>query len=393
MSRVPLTELIFKGSNPVRVAAGVAVSVFERDGSTPVGAFSAEVEGTEVSQPLTTSRSGQPVGPKGEQVWIEAGSYTLRIGTIVVPFEASKGVVTLGVEQVETSNLKDTSVTAGKLANQAVEVGKIKEEAVTGNKLHAESVQTSKIVAGAVTAEKLASESVETATIKNEAVTAGKLGTASVTAAKIAAGAVEEAKLGNLSVATEKLANLAVSNSKLAANAVETTKIKNEAVTKEKLSAAVQAELEHEGKEGPSGPSAAPFSAAGLIAFEAVAGSRYFSPTGGELKEGAGSMGSQVPVMTYLRSGVKYKARGLFTVSAKAPGGEASVEVKRVTGFPFAYATAQLLFKSGALPINSLVEKEAEFEVTTAGWYVPIMANSAKLASESAIGVFFSIGQ
>src|ERR1700761_1974238 len=121
MARVPITELIFRGYNPVRTAATRQVFILNRDGSEaavfPAEGNSGESEIEEVGlpQPLTTNAAGLPTGPNGEQVWVEEGSYTLAIGEDRSPIEAVKGAsAILGNETVETTKIKNGAVTAPK---------------------------------------------------------------------------------------------------------------------------------------------------------------------------------------------------------------------------------------------------------------------------------------
>lgn len=88
MSRVPLSELIFKGTNPVKTASGQSVYVYARGTETKATLYTSETGETTVTQPLTTNSSGLPVSG-GAQVWVAPGSYTLKIGSSSAPWEAS----------------------------------------------------------------------------------------------------------------------------------------------------------------------------------------------------------------------------------------------------------------------------------------------------------------
>jgi hypothetical protein len=75
----------------------------------------------------------------------------------------------------KTFRVKDSGISAAKLAVDAVETAKIKDSNVTAAKLAADAVETAKIKDANVTAVKLAADAVETAKIKNSNVTTEKL--------------------------------------------------------------------------------------------------------------------------------------------------------------------------------------------------------------------------
>lgn len=89
MSRVALSELIFQGANPVRTAPGKTVYVYRRGTEEQATLYAAESGETTLSQPLTTNSAGLPT-KSGAQVWVEPGSYDLRVSGLTSPWEASR---------------------------------------------------------------------------------------------------------------------------------------------------------------------------------------------------------------------------------------------------------------------------------------------------------------
>jgi hypothetical protein len=84
MARVPISELIFQGANPVKTAPGRQVFVYKRGTETQATLYAAETGETTVVQPLTTDTAGLPT-KNGDQVWVEAGEYDLKIGSQSAP--------------------------------------------------------------------------------------------------------------------------------------------------------------------------------------------------------------------------------------------------------------------------------------------------------------------
>lgn len=137
---------------------------------------------------------------------------------------------------IESVNLADGSVSAGKIQSNAVTDTKINTAAVTEAKIASGAVTADKIGTGAVTEAKLGDASVTEAKIGSGAVTADKIGAAAVTEAKIGSGAVTADKLGSGSVTNPKLGTGAVEADNIAADAVTTAKILDENVTPAKTS-------------------------------------------------------------------------------------------------------------------------------------------------------------
>jgi hypothetical protein len=101
MSRVALTEIVFKDSAPLAVARKVPVYVYERGTETEALLYSAESGGTSVAQPLLTDNEGRPEA-NGATAWAEPGSYDLVVSGQTVPWEA--------VTSSDLSNLDIVSV-------------------------------------------------------------------------------------------------------------------------------------------------------------------------------------------------------------------------------------------------------------------------------------------
>ena len=117
--------------------------------------------------------------------------------------------------QIETAQIADTAITAGKIGAAAVTTAKIANEAVTNALIAVNAIDNTKIA--------------------DAAITAGKIGSDAVTTAKIAAGAITEAKLGSAAVTTAKLANDAVTADIVAASAITTTKIADGSISTPKI--------------------------------------------------------------------------------------------------------------------------------------------------------------
>jgi len=111
---------------------------------------------------------------------------------------------------IASTHLKDSSVTASKIASSAVSSAKIASGAVTAAKLGSSSVTSAKIATNAVTNEKLADDAVGEKELQDGAVTPNKLASSSVTSDKISRQAV----------GTTKIANGAITNQKMATNAI-----------------------------------------------------------------------------------------------------------------------------------------------------------------------------
>ena len=107
MSRVPISELVFKGTNPVKTASGQSVFVYLRGTETQATIYTSETGEATVVQPLTTDTAGLPT-KNGNQVWVEAGEYDLKIGSQSAPLTTGglpESVVSVGGEE-EGQNLK-----------------------------------------------------------------------------------------------------------------------------------------------------------------------------------------------------------------------------------------------------------------------------------------------
>lgn len=130
---------------------------------------------------------------------------------------------------------------------------------------------------------------------------------------------------------------------------------------------------------------------------EKVAGSRTFPLAGAELSS---SPTIELAKTTfYLRGGKKYRAQMIFGTGSTAPGGKFVLEIGRMTGIstgswelPGLFtAEAQKILETGTLSVaNQKTEQEAEFEVTTSGFYVPVMRTTVKTAASSSVGIGLS---
>lgn len=96
---------------------------------------------------------------------------------------------------ISTPDLRDESVTAGKIATDAVTTAKIEDNAVTEAKILDAAVTEDKIAANAVTGAKIPDGTIVTAKLDDLAVTAAKIADATITAAKLAANAVDGSNL------------------------------------------------------------------------------------------------------------------------------------------------------------------------------------------------------
>lgn len=156
---------------------------------------------------------------------------------------------------VTAEKIKDLTITAAELANDAISKEKIAANAVTWEKIANAAVLTGKLSDLAVEATKLASNSVTTekinnlavgnaaiqnlavsdAKIRDLAVTNAKIDTAAVNTAEIAYGAITYAKIAELAVGIASIQNLAVTNAKISRLAVDQSQIQDLAVTTAKI--------------------------------------------------------------------------------------------------------------------------------------------------------------
>lgn len=115
MARVALSEMILAGTVPASFASGRSVMVCERGTETATTLHDAEEDGAIVAQPLTTDRVGRMLTDAGDDVWVEPGSYDLRIAperngedAQVLHWEASRGDAVGGApieESLESSGM------------------------------------------------------------------------------------------------------------------------------------------------------------------------------------------------------------------------------------------------------------------------------------------------
>ena len=109
-------------------------------------------------------------------------------------FQAVESVVN---GNIDTTNLKDVSVTTGKLADSAVTTAKIADDAVTSAKIPEDAVTSAQIADGAVTGSQIGALEVTTAHLADDAVTLAKMADSSVDTAQLVDGAVTSDKIGS----------------------------------------------------------------------------------------------------------------------------------------------------------------------------------------------------
>jgi len=109
MSRVALSEPIFRPTAPVRFASGLSVYVYERGTAVLATVYDAEAGGAELTQPLTTDSSGRPK-KSGKTPFVEPGSYDLRVGNETLAWEAASGEAVDAIEVIReaTLNVKES---------------------------------------------------------------------------------------------------------------------------------------------------------------------------------------------------------------------------------------------------------------------------------------------
>jgi hypothetical protein len=156
-----------------------------------------------------------------------AGRAALAV-SVVALFAALDGFA-WAAQIIDGSSIKNESITASKLADNAVVSRTIAGAGVTTAKLAGGAVNSAKIASNAVTAAKLAGASVTSAKLANDAVTTQKIKEANVTAAQLAKGAVTSPKIAANAVAAAAIASNAVITAKIAAGAVTRGKLATDA--------------------------------------------------------------------------------------------------------------------------------------------------------------------
>ena len=126
------------------------------------------------------------------------------------------------LEQAESGQIIDGSITTAKLADGAVTGSKIADGAVGSEKIAALAVATAAIAELAITTAKIANKAITTAKIADKAVGTDQMDDSSITSAKIRSGVVTADKLASGAVTTAKLGAGAVTGEKLAAGAPNT---------------------------------------------------------------------------------------------------------------------------------------------------------------------------
>lgn len=141
---------------------------------------------------------------------------------------------------IETSHLKNASVTTDKILMGAVTNTKIAEGAVAAYHIKDNAVPNRTIVDGAVSAEKLAKNSVTEEKILMESVTNTKLAKDSVSTTKIQNGAITTDKMANGAVGTNQVKDASITTVKINPGAVTNTRIAEGAVDSDKLASSLK---------------------------------------------------------------------------------------------------------------------------------------------------------
>ena len=134
-----------------------------------------------------------------------------------------------------TLTIKDSGVSAAKIASSAVTEAKIATGAVTNTKLGADAVTGAKIADNAIDSEHYTDGSIDTAHLANDAVTGAKIDALTVATGNIANLAVTSGKLADGAVGTAKIAADAVTSAKIADGQVDTEHLATDAVTAAKI--------------------------------------------------------------------------------------------------------------------------------------------------------------
>ncbi len=121
----------------------------------------------------------------------------------------------LKTEVLNGANIKNSSITNEKIADDAIFSRNLAENSVTSEKILSESIVSSKLAQNCVTAEK----------IKSGSVTETKLADNSVSNAKICDGSITESKIADNSVTKNKIANGSITQTKLDSGSVTPEKL------------------------------------------------------------------------------------------------------------------------------------------------------------------------
>lgn len=139
--------------------------------------------------------------------------------------------LTLGTDDVNSSNIANGAVTTVKIQDLAVTEAKISAGSVTSSKLGDSSVTRIKIVDGAIDGDKITNAVLTSAHILDGTIATADLGDASVTTAKLVDTNVTTAKIVDLAVTTAKLGESSVTSNKLAASSVLSSNIVDATIT------------------------------------------------------------------------------------------------------------------------------------------------------------------
>lgn len=118
-------------------------------------------------------------------------------------------------QAVTTATIRNSAVTAEKLATDSVINSKLQTDSISSRCIQAGSVTNSKLAVDSVASTNLIASSVTEGKIQNNAVTSSKLGLASVTNAILADNSVSDTKLQANSVVASKIAVASIASNKL----------------------------------------------------------------------------------------------------------------------------------------------------------------------------------
>jgi hypothetical protein len=118
-------------------------------------------------------------------------------------------------QAVTTATIRNSAVTAEKLATDSVINSKLQTDSISSRCIQAGSVTNSKLAVDSVASTNLIASSVTEGKIQNNAVTSSKLGLASVTNAILADNSVSATKLQDNSVVASKIAVASIASNKL----------------------------------------------------------------------------------------------------------------------------------------------------------------------------------
>ena len=120
-----------------------------------------------------------------------------------------------------TLSVKDSGITAAKIASSAVTTAKIAADAVTGAKIADDAIDSEHYVDGSIDSEHLANGSVNTNKLAGEAVTSGKIQDRAVTLSKLAAAASTNIFLGRITTGSGDFEELTAADARTILNVAD----------------------------------------------------------------------------------------------------------------------------------------------------------------------------